>query len=189
MGDVRTEHFTCLSKERWKVMKKTRIRKMKPSERHLLSDYLYKAIFVPEGYVGEIPRSILKEDPKLVAAIEEFGTHKGDVAFVAEQDGRVVGACWTRTTDIYGHIDDETPAFSISVDADTRNQSIGTQLMQATLDELRRLGFTCCSLGVQKANPALRLYERLGFRIVGNGADDTEWLMVKSLNGSPHNTA
>ena len=45
----------------------------------------------------------------------------------------------------------------------------------------RRLGFTRCSLGVQKAKPALRLYERLGFRIVGNDVDETEWLMVKAL--------
>ena len=181
MGDVRTEHFTCLSRERWEAMGKTRIREMRPNEYHLLSDYLYKAIFVPEDFEGEIPRNILEEDPKLVAAIEGFGARKGDVAFVAEQDGRVMGACWTRTTDIYGHMDDETPAFSISVDEDVRNQGIGTQLMQATIDELRWLGFARCSLGVQKANPALRLYERLGFRIVGNGADETEWLMVKAL--------
>lgn len=33
-----------------------------------------------------------------------------------------------------------------------------------------------------RQNLALRLYERLGFRIVGNGFDETEWLMVKELD-------
>lgn len=163
-------------------MNKTIIRTMRPSERDLLSDYLYKAIFIPEGFEGEIPRSILDEDPKLVAAIEGFGALEGDVAFVAEQDGRIIGACWTRTTDIYGRMDDETPAFSISVDEDMRGQGIGTRLMQATIDELRHRGFARCSLGVQKANPALHLYERLGFQIIGDGDDETEWLMVKELD-------
>ena len=49
------------------------------------------------------------------------------------------------------------------------------------LDELRDAGYEQASLSVQKENPALRLYERLGFRIVGDGADNTEWLMVCSL--------
>jgi GNAT superfamily N-acetyltransferase len=35
---------------------------------------------------------------------------------------------------------------------------------------------------VQKENPALRLYERMGFRIVGDGFDETEWLMVCRLD-------
>jgi GNAT superfamily N-acetyltransferase len=34
---------------------------------------------------------------------------------------------------------------------------------------------------VQKENPALRLYERMGFRIIGDGCDETEWLMVCRL--------
>lgn len=38
-----------------------------------------------------------------------------------------------------------------------------------------------CSLSVQKENPALLLYERLGFRIVGDGFDETEWMMVREL--------
>ncbi|QHO91560.1 hypothetical protein CWT12_09930 [Actinomyces sp. 432] len=32
--------------------------------------------------------------------------------------------------------------------------------------------------------PRIRLYERLGFRIVGDGADETEWLMVCEVDGT-----
>jgi len=43
---------------------------------------------------------------------------------------------------------------------------------------LRGAGYPRASLSVQKENPAARLYERLGFRIVDDGFDETEWLMV-----------
>lgn len=56
------------------LMSECLIREMKASEHPLLSDYLYKAIFVPEGYFGEVPRSILQDDQKLVNAIEGFGS-------------------------------------------------------------------------------------------------------------------
>ena len=54
-------------------------------------------------------------------------------------------------------------------------------MMRAMLGELCEAGYPRCSLSVQKENPALRLYERMGFRIVGEGADDSEWLMVADL--------
>ena len=57
-------------------------------------------------------------------------------------------------------------------------------MMRALLDELRDAGYARASLSVQKENPALRLYERLGFRIIGDGFDETEWLMVKGLQST-----
>ena len=157
------------------------IRPLRSDERHLLEDFLYEAIYVPEGFEGTVPRSIIHDDPKCRAAFEGFGDLPDDRALVAEVDGRVVGACWVRTTDEYGHIDDETPSFSISLYAQYRGQGIGGALMRQMLDELREAGYARASLSVQKENPALRLYERLGFRIIGDGEDETEWMMVIDL--------
>lgn len=161
-----------------------KIRHMAPAEHPLLERFLYEAIYVPEGYAGEIPHSIIYEDPKCRAAFEGFGTRADDHALAAEADGQVVGACWVRTTDEYGHIDDETPSFSISVLKPYRGRGIGGALMSHLIDELRETGYQRTSLSVQKENPALHLYERLGFRIVGYGADQSEWLMVRRLNSS-----
>ena len=157
------------------------IRPLRSDERHLLEDFLYEAIYVPEGFEGTVPRPIIHDDPKCRAAFECFGDLPDDRALVAEVDGRVVGACWVRTTDEYGHIDDETPSFSISLYAQYRGQGIGGALMRQMLDELREAGYARASLSVQKENPALRLYERLGFRIIGDGEDETEWMMVIDL--------
>lgn len=151
---------------------------MIPEEFPMLEDFLYEAIFVPKGFEGEIPRSVVFDDPKCRAAFEDFGTLPDDRAVVAVIGDKVVGACWVRTTDEYGHIDDETPSFSISLFAPYRGRGIGNAMMRQLLDELRGAGYPRASLSVQKENPAVRLYERLGFRIVGNGFDETEWLMI-----------
>lgn len=158
------------------------IRNMREDEWPLLEDFLYEAIFVPEGFEGEVPRSVIYDDPKCRAAFDGFGTLPDDRAVVAEAGGEVVGACWVRTTNEYGHIDDETPSFSISLYKPYRGRGIGTAMMRALLGELREAGYTRASLSVQKENPALRLYERMGFRIVGDGFDETEWLMTRRLD-------
>ena len=159
------------------------IRNMREDEWPLLEDFLYEAIFVPEGFEGEVPRSVIYDGPKCRAAFDCFGTLPDDRAVVAEAGGEVVGACWVRTTNEYGHIDDETPSFSISLYKPYRGRGIGTAMMHALLGELREAGYTRASLSVQKENPALRLYERMGFRIVGDGFDETEWLMTRRLDG------
>ncbi|MDU0347701.1 GNAT family N-acetyltransferase [Actinomyces sp. MRS3W] len=160
------------------------IRPLREDEAHLLEDFLYEAIYVPEGVTTRPPRSIIDDDPKCRAHFEGFGTLPDDRALVAETGGRVVGACWVRTTDCYGHIDDATPAFAVSLYREFRGQGIGTRMLRRMLEELREAGYARASLGVAKGNPALHLYKRLGFRIVGDGSDDTEWLMVCELRPS-----
>jgi ribosomal protein S18 acetylase RimI-like enzyme len=49
------------------------------------------------------------------------------------------------------------------VDGAWRRQGIGTDVVRALIDEAGKAG-RAVTLGVVKMNPALRLYERLGFR-------------------------
>lgn len=39
---------------------------MAPDEFPMLEGFLYEAIFVPEAFEGEIPRSVIFEDPSAV---------------------------------------------------------------------------------------------------------------------------
>ena len=79
------------------------IRHIRRDEWRLLESFLYEAIFVPEGFEGEIPRSVIYDDHKCRAAFEGFGSLPDDRAVVAEVGGEVIGACWVRTTDECGH--------------------------------------------------------------------------------------
>ena len=75
------------------------IRRIEPPELVLLEDFLYEAIYVQEGFEGEVPRTIIHDDPKCRAAFEGFGTRADDRAVVVAVDGRIVSAGWVRTTD------------------------------------------------------------------------------------------
>jgi ribosomal protein S18 acetylase RimI-like enzyme len=165
------------------------IRHIQPVEWPLIEGFLFGAIFLPPDFTGQINRSIIEHDPKCRAAWEGFGTLDDDRCFVAVVDDHVVGACWVRTTDEYGHIDESTPSFSISLLEPYRGRGMGSALMKAMLEELRQTGYARASLSVQKENPAFRMYRRLGFNIIGDGADETEWLMVTDLTDNGIHTA
>lgn len=153
------------------------IREIQPSEYPLLEDFLYEAIFIPDG-VTPPPRSIVQE-PELQVYVSRFGEKKDDRALVAEADGKVVGAVWTRIMPDYGHIDDATPSLAISLYKAYRGRGIGTALLQAMLSLLKESGYTRTSLSVQKANDAVRLYQRAGYEVIEENAE--EYIMVKYL--------
>ena len=140
----------------------------------LLNDFLYEAIFIPEG-VATPPKSII-EQAGLQVYVRDFGRRPDDHCLVAEVDGTVVGAVWVRVMDDYGHIDNSTPSLAISLYKDYRNRSIGTQLLQRMLDLLREKGYPQVSLSVQKANYALRMYQKAGFEMIDDRGEEV--LMV-----------
>lgn len=153
------------------------IRKIRENEYRVLNDFIYEAIFIPEG-VAPPPKSII-EQPDLQVYVRDFGTEKDDICFVAEADNRIVGAVWVRDMPDYGHIEDGVPSFAISLYKQYRNFGIGTALMKTMLDELRRRGYDRASLAVQKANYAVRMYKKAGFEIVDE--NEEEYIMVCRL--------
>ena len=155
-----------------------KIREMRREELPLLDDFLYNAIFIPDWYTEEIPKDIIYNDPKIYASIKDFGSQPDDYCLVAEVSGKVIGAVWARIANEYGHVDDETPSLAISLHNEYRNKGIGTALMIKMLKILKEKGYKRASLGVNKENYAVRMYQNVGFEIVGDGADETEWSMV-----------
>ena len=111
------------------------IRNLRHDEIGLLKDFLYEAIYVPEGV--ESPASEILELPELKLYIEEFGTRRGDNCLVADFGGKAAGAVWARIMDDYGHVDDETPSIAISLYREYRGQGIGSRMMQEMLEQLK----------------------------------------------------
>lgn len=146
------------------------IRELRQDETEVLDTFLYEAIFIPEG-TEPLPKEILAL-PELQIYIKDFGKNKGDHCLVAEADGKIVGAVWVRIMDDYGHVDDETPSFSISLLKEYRNRGIGTELMKRMLQELRKQGYKQASLSVQKINYASKMYQKIGFEILEEREQD-----------------
>lgn len=153
------------------------IRKIREDEYPILNDFIYEAIFIPEG-VEPPPKSIINQ-PDLQVYISNFGKEKDDICFVAEADGKVVGAVWVRDMKDYGHIADGVPSFAISLYKEYRHFGIGTRLMETMLCELKDRGYNRTSLAVQKANYAVRMYKKVGFEIIDE--NDEEYIMLCEL--------
>ena len=145
-------------------------REIQKGEIPLLDDFLYEAIFIPEG-VAAPPREIIGQED-LQVYVRDFGRRPDDHGLVAEVDGKVVGAVWVRVMDDYGHIDDQTPSLAISLYKDYRNRGIGTQLLLRMLDLLQEKGYWQVSLSVQKANYALRMYQKAGFEVIADRGEE-----------------
>jgi mycothiol synthase len=91
---------------------------------------------------------------------------------VHRTDGRVDGFCWTKVHPELDGSDDDGPReaageiFVIAADPDTHGTGVGRALTVAGLVHLSRLGLRLALLYVEADNePAIALYERLGFRV------------------------
>ena len=156
---------------------RTTVRQIQADEIALLGDFLYEAIFIPEG-VPAPPRSII-ENEELQVYVKDFGKLPDDRCLVAECEGSVVGAVWTRIMNDYGHIAEDTPSLAISLYKDYRNRGIGTELLERMLQLLHRDGYKRVSLSVQKANYAVMMYKKAGFDVLKE--TDEELIMVCNL--------
>lgn len=153
------------------------IREMTAQEYPLLDDFLYEAIFVPEGV--DPPSKGIITAPELQVYVKGFGASKDDFALVAEVENKIIGAVWVRIMNDYGHIDDKTPSLAISLYKKYRGQGIGSSLIKEMLSLLQVHDYKCVSLSVQKANYAAKLYQKIGFRIIKEIGD--EWIMTYNL--------
>ncbi len=155
-----------------------RIRDLRAEETPLLETFLYEAIFIPDG-VTPPPRTIV-HDPSLYGYIDGFGSGACDYALAAVlPDDTVVGVAWTRLLPDHAPLANDVPTLAIAVLPGYRGHGIGTALIHAILESITHHGCSSVSLSVQKANPALRLYQRAGFTIAQDNGE--ELVMVREL--------
>jgi ribosomal protein S18 acetylase RimI-like enzyme len=157
---------------------KLKIRELQETEKNILKELQYEAIFIPEG-VEPPPFEIIKR-PEIDIYIRNFGNEKDDLCILATLHDKIVGGVWVRILADkikgFGNIDSETPEFAIAVFKEFRNLGIGTELMLRMLDMLRNKGYKQCSLAVQKDNYAVKMYKKVGFEIIEE--KEKEYLMV-----------
>jgi ribosomal protein S18 acetylase RimI-like enzyme len=135
-----------------------------------LREMLYVALYVRDGETP-FPRSVL-DQPEIAHYVDRFG-RAGDLGVIALDGSEPIGAAWLRLLTGrdagYGYVDDETPELTVAVAPEWRGRGIGTRLV----DELLRTAadeYPAVCLSCDADNPALHLYERLGFEPV----DDSE---------------
>jgi len=145
-----------------------RIRALGPADTPLLWDYLRLSIFVRPG--DPLPPPDAVDRPEMACYVEQWGRYGDDgVLAVEDTTGEDLGAAWLRLwpgpETGYGFVDRSTPELGIAVRPEQRGRGIGTCLLDALLDRASR-HHRAVSLSVALDNPAVRLYQRLGFRAI-----------------------
>jgi ribosomal protein S18 acetylase RimI-like enzyme len=158
-----------------------------------LSDYLvfflwyslYKCIYVAAGKIK--PSRDILNNPVIANYVENWG-HVGDEGFIATigENQQPIGAAWYRLFQSfnpgYGYVNDETPELSIAVVPHYRGKGVGQSLLIQLLQKARLSSSRQVSLSVDPSNPAVHLYQKLGFERIG--ISGTSWVMTIELNQS-----
>jgi ribosomal protein S18 acetylase RimI-like enzyme len=146
------------------------LRPVAPDESALIFSFLTIAARMEES--GEPIQKALN-DPALVKYWQDWG-QATDLGIVAESAdlNYPVGCAWVRLftgeEPGYGHVADDIPELAFGVVKSLRNQGIGTLLLERLLADCRER-FPGVSLSARQDNPSVRLYQRFGFRAVGEG--------------------
>ena len=139
------------------------IRPLTDADEPILWEMLYQALQTSEG----APHRDIVRQPQFARHAEGWG-RAGDTGFVAydaKQKDKPLGAVWLRVTTSDQHDETKaTPELAFAVKSGLRRRGIGaallTQLVKATPQQ------STISISAPANNPAVRLYERFGFKIV-----------------------
>jgi ribosomal protein S18 acetylase RimI-like enzyme len=120
-------------------------------------------------------------EPAVARYLANWG-RQGDEALIAEAaDRRLVGAAWYRTFAFEGHgfgfVAPDIPELSVAVEPACRGRGVGTALLEGLVAQARASGYSALSLSVEEDNPAMSLYERIGFRRVRRTGDASTMLL------------
>ena len=142
-----------------------RIRTVLPSEATLIFSFLTLAARMRES---DEPIQKALRDHELTRYWQNWG-RQGDLGVVAESEsvGYPISCAWVRlfSREEAGadYVGEDIPELAIGTIPTARGLGVGTRILQALLS-LCKARYSGVSLSVRIDNPAIRLYERLGFR-------------------------
>jgi GNAT superfamily N-acetyltransferase len=139
----------------------TAIRPAVANDREILWEFLAMAAYEPDPAAA-------KAVPMVAAYLDGWQPPR-DFGFIAELGGAAIGAIWARQFEPGAsqgyYCQERTPEMAIGVRQHMRGHGVGQMLLRAMLVEATHRDLSLC-LNVRQINPALRLYERMGFRTV-----------------------
>lgn len=107
--------------------------------------------------------------PELSRYVAGWG-REGDRALIATDAREPVAAAWYRLFPAdepgYGFVDETVPEVSMAVVPSHRRLGVGRAVLSALLVQAQLDDHLAVSLSVEDGNPALRLYEQVGFDTV-----------------------
>lgn len=116
----------------------------------------------------ENSRQSIQNQPSLARYVQDWG-RVGDLGFVACMDEVSIGAVWLRlwsgSDRGFGYLDDTIPELAIAVLPEYRGQGVGTKLLKQMITTASNT-FPAICLSVRGDNPAISLYQRVGFLAV-----------------------
>ncbi len=137
------------------------------------------------GTVVRAPAEVLG-DPALAHYVSGWPGPQ-DRGVLAVVDEVAVGAAWWRFLPAddpgYGFVSSDVPEVSVGVQPAHRGQGTGTALLRALVAAAAGDGLVGLSLSVERDNPALALYRRLGFVEVGGGDGAATMLLRMPVKG------
>jgi ribosomal protein S18 acetylase RimI-like enzyme len=126
--------------------------------------------------------------PELSKLLANWG-RDGDIAIIAEMESTQIGAAWYRfwndENHSYGYVSSQVPELAIGVLDLHRGKGVGRKLLECLLEEASVRGHNRLSLSVERDNPALKLYESVGFKRIGTL--ENAYTMIIDTNGAYKN--
>lgn len=152
-------------------------RTLRDDDRDFLWEMLRLAVFTHPGE-PKPPLDAVKAAP--LGAYVDAWMRPDDFGFLVSVGGQPVGAAWARffteAAPGYGYVSPDIPELSVALYPDLREQGLGRLLIERLIAEARsRAGGL--SLSVSHDNPAVRLYWRVGFRVVDRRGDSLVMLL------------
>jgi len=154
-----------------------KFREIQENDYAFLEEMLYEMVFFEDPALKPTPAELLKI-PEINRYIKYIMPYGGGV--IALDNDKQAGAAWyilfPDNDRGYGFVDGNTPEISMAVMENYRNKGVGTFLLKELITLSRGKGYKNLSLSVDIKNPAVRLYERFGFKKVKQNI--TDWVML-----------
>lgn len=143
------------------------LRQATPDDEPFLCDMLFYAANMAQD--GTTSSAAARSDPFLHVYLDDWG-RAGDMGVIAETaEGQPIGAAWIRQFNdpahSYGGVDPSTPELAIAVHPSVIGHGVGSAMLHQLCADASAV-YQAIVLSVREENPARRLYERCGFRVI-----------------------